>query len=170
MSPYRIEDYSSQPGFESTKFTTDQGREYYAYFTDYSGGTVKIHSFDFEVVGTANDVRFPTDPRISFTLAIILEYYFNKYGGIVVYYPFNEDVRRLRLFDRWFELHKDQMNCGPLFKRKVTFEYDGASQITFCMIYQEQSREIAEKIIAGDLIQLWDLKANDPNAAQLPSL
>lgn len=160
MNPYEIEDFQLQPGFESTGFTTDSGVKYYVYFKDISAGGVRIHSFGFEPIGYEMDDDFPHDHRIDDTIAKIVDVFFCGGRDMIVYYPHNDDKRRLRLFNFWFYRHLKKLQCGEIDKDSVTFRYDTNTEITICVIFKPHCKEIAQQILYGnDLGELWDNKS-----------
>jgi hypothetical protein len=145
------------PGFDKNEFDTDNGISYSVYLQDVSNDGIKAYSFGFEPIGIGMDAP-PRDPRVSDTICAVIEMYLSKHDCIIIYWPYEEDLKRVRLFDIWFTRYVGKVACGKLMKTKVVIKIE-KTDIHICIIAKEELTEyVNSKIATGNLPQVWEDK------------
>jgi hypothetical protein len=160
VNPYSVEPLALQPGFESTKFTTSSGQQFFVYFRDMSAFGKRVFDFAFEPIGADMDDDFPVDVRMGDTIACILDDAFYNGKDVIVYHPHNNDARRIRKFNIWYGRHQSKMRCGKLETDDITFIIDTSTEITLCFLYKPECGPIIENLIThGKFERMWEEKA-----------
>jgi hypothetical protein len=157
LSPYNV--IEVQSGYE---FSTDHAVTYYVYFTNVSetfGERDCVFSFGFEPKNVDPGADLPKDGRIGDTIARIIEVFFSRHNRVIVYVPYDKDKKdklRMRLFDIWFAKYQPLLNCPELCKDRVSLVYTEDAYMDVTAIYRAEQAELAQKILFGDLPEIWD--------------
>ena len=161
LNPYEITVVES--GYE---FSTDNQIIYYVYFTDVSETFNErdgVYSFGFEPRNVTDQVLMPKDQRVGDTIAKIIESFFIKNKNVIVYVPYDKDKKdklRMRLFDIWFNKYQDKVACPKLNKDRISLILSDEIYLDVTAIFGIEQTELAQKILFGDVPEIWDASKN----------